>query len=113
MAPPGNKFGLEFLPRPRRLGFEKRKPPRRTTKGLFGVMRGSAPHFAMLLRFVHRAVDQLLELRERLSAAHVVAVDEERGGSADTDVGAGLVVRFDRRLVRVVVEGGLELVHVE
>src|SRR5690606_23002557 len=44
------------------------------------------------LRFGERAVDQLLELLIRLRAADVVAVDDERGGPADADVAAGLVV---------------------
>src|SRR6187401_414631 len=59
--------------------------------------------------FFQGLVDELLERRERLRTAQVVAVDHERGGPADAGLLSSVLVRLDAGLVRPVVEGCLEL----
>src|SRR5260370_852251 len=77
-----------------------------------GPCRSSRSSLSVLLRFRERAIDELLELRERLGAAHEVAVDHERGRAGNAGIVADLRVGVDLRLVGVVVEPRLELVHV-
>src|SRR5882672_7412096 len=80
---------------------------------LLPAPRASASADLPLPGFFEGELDQLVELRERLRAAHEVAVDREARGSPDFRLVGDRLVLVDVRLVGVVVEGVLELAHVE
>src|SRR5437660_549182 len=66
-----------------------------------------------LLRLGKGALHESLELGERLGAAHVIAIDEERGRAGNPGVSCDLGIRIDERLVALGVEGRGELGRVE
>src|SRR4051812_39305377 len=97
-----------------RLARAKQKGPDLAVRALLLTpYRGITRDSEALLRFGERPIDQLLELRERLRAAHEVAVDHERRGSRDSGVVADLRIGVDLCLVGAVVERRLELGQVE
>src|SRR5262245_3702429 len=77
-----------------------------------GLSRRRRPRQS-LLGFLEPELDELVESFIRLRAAHEVAVDREPWGPLDPGVIRDRLVLVDRGLVGVVIESGLELVHVE